>query len=238
MGEHPGRPVGHREDHPLRRVGVSVADRGRGEELRRHPIPVGKGSAPLRHLHPLRPGRHDGGREGCGTRWLYGRSRAGGRVHRLGHRRPADDRGNACALHAGRPAQDLAVLRAWVDHQHDRRTGVDPLRVQGAESRHRERVLDRQPQHGRGGPPHRIRRCRHHGGRRVRGDRVAARHRRVLRVAGAVHAQRRPGDGEPAVGLGPRRLRAGGGRGRPRPRNTSMRRRAAHGCTASSRATA
>ena len=37
----------------------------------------------------------------------------------------------------GRAAQDLAVLRAGLDHQHDLRPGVDPLRLQGPEPRAR-----------------------------------------------------------------------------------------------------
>ncbi len=127
------------------------------------------------------------------------------------------------ALPRRRTAQDLAVLRSRIDHQHDRRTGVDPLRLQGPEPGHRQRVLDRQPQHRRGRAAHRIRRRRHHGGRRFRVHRVAARHRRILRVACAVDAQRRPGHRQPPVGRRSRRLCAGRGRRRAGARGTGAR---------------
>ena len=100
------------------------------------------------------------------------------------------------------------------------------------------RVLHREPQHRRGGSADRVRRRRRDDRRRHRSDGQRARHRRVLRRARVVHAQRRPGDGEPPVGRGPRRVRA---RARARAswcsRNTSTRRRAAPGSTASSPAT-
>ena len=63
----------------------------------------------------------------------------------------------------------------------------------------------------------------------------SARRRRLLRVARAVDAQRRPGDREPAVGHRPRRLRAGRGRRHARARGVRARaRRAARASTASS----
>ena len=46
---------------------------------------------------------------------------------------------------------------------------------------HGQRLLDRQSQPRRGGAAHRVRRRRHHDGGRLRGDGLAARHRRVLR---------------------------------------------------------
>ena len=54
-------------------------------------------------------------------------------------------------------------------------------------------------------------------------DGVAARHRRLLRIARAVDAQRRPRRREPAVGPRPRRLRAGRGRRRAGARGTRAR---------------
>ena len=59
--EHPCRALRHRADHALRRVGVSDADRRRSQELRRRQVPVGQGSAALRHVRPLRAGGDDGG---------------------------------------------------------------------------------------------------------------------------------------------------------------------------------
>ena len=86
---------------------------------------------------------------------------------------------------------------------------------QGPEPRDRLRVLVVEPLHRRGGAPDRVRRRRRDGRRRHRGDGQRARHRRLLRGARAVDAQRRSRDGEPAVGRRPRRLRAGRGRRRP-----------------------
>ena len=133
-------------------------------------------------------------------------------MHRLGHRRPAADREHARRIPRPRPAQDLAVLRAGLDHQHGRGPRVDPLRLSRPEPRDRERVLDGEPQPGRGRAPDRIRRRRHHGGGRRRVDGEPARRRRLLRGARAVDAQRRPGDGVATVGSRARRFRAGRGR--------------------------
>ena len=62
--------------------------------------------------------------------------------------------------------------------------------------------------------PHRARDRRRDGGRRHRGHHHAARHRRLLRGPGPLRAQRRAGEGQPAVRQGAGRLRAGRGRGR------------------------
>ena len=129
----------------------------------------------------------------------------------------------ADAFREGGAAQDLAVLRPRLDHQHGRGARFDPLRIPRAEPRDRERVLDGQPQPGRGGAAHRIRRRRHHAGRRDRVDGEPARRRRLLRRARALDAQRRSGDGVAAVGQGPRRLRAGRGCRHPRARGARAR---------------
>ena len=239
MGRHRRGTVGHREDHALRRVGVSVADRRRGEGLRRFQMAVGEGSAPLRHFHPLRTGRDDGSGARRQARRLHRRQGTGRRLHRFRHRRIADDRGHAESLSAWRPAQDFTILRTRVDHQYGCGSRIDPLWLQGTESRHRQRVFDRQPQLGRSGAPDRIRRCRHHDCRRRRSDRLAARRRRLLRCTRAVTSQRRSGDGKPALGRRPRRFRAGRGRRHSRAGRVRARaRRAARASTASSPATA
>ena len=104
---------------------------------------------------------------------------------RLGHRRPADDRGHARGTDQPRPAAHLAVFRAGVDHQHDRRPCVDPFRLQGPQHRHRHGLHHRPALHRRGRSHDRVRRCRRHGRRRLGGDGVAAGHRRLCRHARA-----------------------------------------------------
>ena len=215
LGLDPQRPVGRRADHALRLLDVSDAHRRRGEELRRRQVPVGEGSAALRHVRPLRPRGDDGCGRRRGARRLCRRQGTRRRLHRLRHRRPAADRGHEGRVHGRRLAQDHPVLRARFDRQHGRGPGVHPVWLPGSESRDRLGVLDGEPQHRRGRAAHRIRRCRRDDRRRHRGHGQRARHRRLLRRARAVDAQRRPRDGEPPVGRGPRRLRAGRGRGHP-----------------------
>ena len=94
------------------------------------------------------------------------------------------------------------------------------LGLQGPELRDRQRLHHRTALHRRRRPDDRLRRRRRDGGRRHRSDRFAARRRRLLRGARAVHAQRRSADREPALGPGPRRLRARRGRGRGDPGRT------------------
>ena len=69
---------------------------------------------------------------------------------RLGHRRPAADRGHARRDCRARPAPHHAVLRAGVDHQHDLRPRVDQLRLPGPEPGDRHRLHDRPALHRRG----------------------------------------------------------------------------------------
>ena len=202
MGEHPRRPLGHRAHHALRRDRVSVADRRRGQGLRRVAVAVREGSASLRHVHPLRPRCDDGGdRATPGLDDYAGDKDRCGVCDRLGHRRPADDRGDAARVPAGRAAQDLAVLRAG-----HRSSTWSPGLVsihygfEGPNLGDRQRLLDRQSQHRRGGAADRIRRRGRHGCRRRRVDGVAARRRRLRRGARAVDAQRRSRHREPAVG--------------------------------------
>ena len=110
---------------------------------------------------------------------------------RLGHRRPAADRGHARRADEARPAPHLAVLRAGVDHQHDLGPRVDHVRLPGPEPGDRHRLHDRPALHRRGRPADRVRRRRRDDRRRRRGDHLAARRRRLRRGARAVDAQRR-----------------------------------------------
>ena len=103
-------------------------------------------------------------------------------------------------LTARGPAPHHAVLRAGVDHQHDLRPRLDHLRLPGPEPGDRHRLHDRPALHRRGRAPDRVRRCRRDGRRRCRGDRVAARRRRLRRGARAVDPQRRPADRVAPVG--------------------------------------
>ena len=242
LGEHPRRHVGHRPDHALRRVGVPVADRRRGEGLRRHEVPVRQGSAPLRHLHPLRPRRR---------RWRRSRTRASSydaattrarrRVHRLRHRRPADDRGHAQRSisqgglrkispffvpgsiinmiaglrldHYGYKGPNLATVTACTTANHCIGEAARLIEYGDAD------VMIA-------------------GGAEVDGSPLGvggfcAVARAVRRATTIPRRASRPWD------VGPRRLRAGRGRGRAGARGaTSTRRRAARASTASSPATA
>ena len=120
-------------------------------------------------------------------------TRARRRVHRLGHRRPADDRGDAQrAASQGGLRKISPFFVPGYDHQHDRRASCrSTYGFKGPNLATVTRLLDREPLHRRGGAADRIRRRRRHDRRRRRGDRVAARRRRLLRGARAVDAQRR-----------------------------------------------
>ena len=145
-------------------------------------------------------------------------------MHRLGHRRPADDRGDArsrishggvrkispffvpgsiinmisglVSIHYGYKGPNLATVSACSTANHSIGEAARLIEYGDAD------IMVA-------------------GGAGV--DGLAARHRRLLRVARAVDAQRRSGDGEPAVGRRPRRLRAGRGRRRPRARGARAR---------------
>ena len=183
------RALRHRADHALRRVGVPGAHRRRGQGLRRRrsTCPARKRAATTRssttassptmeaitRRRPRRLRRRQGARR---------------RVHRLGHRRPADDRGDAATPTAtAAPRKISPFFVPGLDHQHDLGPRVDPLRLQGPEPRRPVTACTTgQPQHRRGGAPDRVRRRRRHDRRRRRVDGVAARHRRLLRGARAV----------------------------------------------------
>ena len=115
---------------------------------------------------------------------------------------------NHSKLARRRAAQDFAVLRAGHDHQHDLRSRLDQIRLDGAELRRRHGLHDEHPLHRFGRATHSIRRRRLHVGRRRRVLDDAIGSRRLLRGASSVDAQRRPQAREPALGSRPRRIRA------------------------------
>ena len=104
------------------------------------------------------------------------------------------------------------------DHQRGVRPDLHPLRGQRPELRPRSPPARRDPRRRRVLPAHRPGRRRHHDRRRGRGPDHAARRGRVLRHEGPVRAERRAGEGLPAVRRRPRRVRHRRGRGHPRPR--------------------
>ena len=114
------------------------------------------------------------------------------------------------------------------------------VRHEGAELLAGVGLRDRQPLHRRRDACYIERgHGRRHDHRRLRGDHHAARHRRLLRGARALRAQRRAGEGEPAVRQGPRRLRRRRGLRHPHPRGVRAREAsAARGSTPSWWATA
>ena len=112
-----------------------------------------------------------------------------------------------------RPAPRLAVLHPRQPDQPRLGPRLDPLRLQGAEPRGGDRLLDRRACDRRRGAADHARRRRRDGVRRHRGGDLPARHRRLRRGARAVDRfQRRPAARLAPLGPGPRRLRDGRGR--------------------------
>ena len=160
-----------------------------------------QGGAALRHVRPLRARGDDGGDPRRRPRGLRRRQGARGRVHRLGHRRPADDRGDADrpTSTAGRarsrrsscPASIINMISGLVSIQYGYQ-GPNLAMVTACSTANHSI--------GEAGRHHRVRRRRRHDRRRRRGDGEPARHGRFLRGARAVDAQRRSGDGVAARG--------------------------------------
>ena len=80
-----------------------------------------------------------------------------------------------------------AALRPWPPDQPDLGPGLHQARPDGAEPCGRDGVLDRRPFDRRRRANDRDGRCRHHAGRRRRGDDLPDRHRRFRPGAGAQH---------------------------------------------------
>jgi 3-oxoacyl-[acyl-carrier-protein] synthase II len=166
--------------------------------------------------------RHDGGGEGRRTRRLHGRQGACGCLHRLGHRRPADDRethsnylqgglrkvspffvpgsiinmiAGLVSIHYGYQGPNLGTVSACSTANHSIGEAARLIEYGDADI-----MLAAGPR----GP-------------------CPARDRRLLRIARAFDTQRRSRTREPSLGRGPRRLRAGRGCGRARPRGARAR---------------
>ena len=139
--------------------------------------------------------------------------RRAGRAHRragrLGHRRPAADRGRRTPNSTARGPRRISpfFVPASIINMISGHVSIT-LRLPGPEPGDRHRLHDRPALHRRGRPPDRIRRRRRDDRRRRRSDRLAAGRRRLRRGARAVDAQRRPADRVAPLGQGPRRLRA------------------------------
>ncbi len=144
----------------------------------------------------------------AGLQAARARRRTHRRRGRCRHRRHRHDREDRDHVSRGRPAQDLAVLRAELDRQHGLGQSVDHARPERSEHRLRDRVHDRDAQHRPRDAHDPVRRCRRHDRRRRRILHGRHRGRRLLLGARDVDAQRRSDQGEPPVGPRSRRLRA------------------------------
>ena len=226
-------------DHALRLRDFPVQDRRRGQGFRRRQIPVAEGSAALRHVHPLRPGRDDGGRERRGAR-----RRMAGDQERVGvcigsgiGGLPMIEEMNAAYLEGGlRKITPFFVPGSIINMV----AGLVSIRYgfQGPNLAIVSACSTANHSHRRGGPPDRVRRRRRDDRRRHRSDGQRARRRRLLHRARvcrrATTTRRRP------AGHGTSTATASCWARAPASwcsRNTSTPRRAARGSTASSPAT-
>ena len=163
-----------------------------------------------------------------GTRGHRRESRAHRPRHGRRHRRARDDRGELRQVPRDEgpkkispfyiPASIVNMISGPpVDHVRDH--GAEPRRHHGLHD------LDPRDRHRHAHDP--VRRRGRRDRRRRRDGADADRGRRLLPGAGAVDAQRRAHQGEPAVGSRPRRLRDGRRRGRHGARGIRDRRRSA-----------
>ncbi len=127
---------------------------GRGQGLQHRGLHPGQGSPPHGHAssttdwrQPCRQLRDSG--LPTGDALSEEQADAHRLHHRLGHRRPAHDRRNADGPDEARTAPHHAVLRSGLDHQHDLRPRVDPVRLQGAQHRDRHCLHHRLALHRR-----------------------------------------------------------------------------------------
>ena len=111
----------------VRRVGVSRADRRRGDGLRHRRARAAEGGAPHGSERPARRRRGAGG---VGRRRARGRRpRARRDPRRLGDRRDRDDRQGAAGLRRARLRPRLAVLHPLGARRHGERPDRDPARA-------------------------------------------------------------------------------------------------------------
>ena len=143
-------------------------------------------------------------------------------------------------VHAGQGAAAVAVLHPVRADQPGLRPRLDQIRLQGPEPLGGDRLRHRRACDRRRGAADHAGRCRRDGGRRRRGGGLRARHRRVLRLARAVHRVQRHARARPRA-PGTRTATASSWARAPAWwcwRNTSTPRRAAPRSTPRSAATA
>ena len=113
-------------------------------------VSVGEGSAPLRHVHPLRPRRGDGGGGRRGTRDYTGdKERVGVCIGSGIGGLPLIEETRKPIIAGGR-RKISPFFVPGIDHQHGLGPRVDPLRLRGPNIALGQRVLDGEPQHRRG----------------------------------------------------------------------------------------
>ena len=186
LGSDAGGPLRHRPRSRASMRRLPVADRRRGQGLRRRAVPVRRRKRGASTRSSTTASRRRCRRSRTpGSKSPTANEERVGVCDRLGHRRPADDRGRRTAeLLNARAAPDLAVLRAGLDHQHDRRPCVDPCTASRARtSRSSPRARPAALSIGEAGAPDRVRRRRRDGRRRRRS-------RRCRRSASAASARR------------------------------------------------
>ena len=203
-----------------------VPRRGRGQRLRRQRLDGLQGRPPHRQERGLRRRRGQAGARRLRARGRRREPRRHRRHLRLGRRRSgADGRGHRDAGQKGREVGQPVLHR-----QHAARHGVGPdrhrARHQGPEHVHRHGLLDRHPQHRRGGrghPPRRLHRGHHAARPRRRSTRSATSASRTC-AAWARRARVEPlEDDLAAVRQDAQRLRARRGRGRAGARGPRVR---------------
>ena len=181
--------VRNRPDHAIRRHGVLVPDRGRGQRLRSRCVHREKRNQEDGALHSV---RHRGGGvrpARGGAEDHAGGRRTRGRLYRQRHRRVRSHRARASDAARTRSAPHLAVFHSGDHHQSGVGLCIDPQRRQGSEFGHRDGLHHQRAFHRRFIPHDSARRRRRHDLRRHGGLHHADGYRRIRRHARAFHAQ-------------------------------------------------
>src|SRR5437016_3760079 len=140
LGEPGRRPLRHRPDHPLRRLGPPGARRRRGARLRARALHRAQGLEEDGHLHPVHRGRRRAGRRGRGPAAAARRAGADGRHRRRRHGRHLERRGDVLEPGRAYRAPRLPVPDPAHHPEHGLGTDRDPLRRARSELRHHQRV--------------------------------------------------------------------------------------------------